>query len=86
MPDYQVYVIINLDGRRYIGISENVAIRLGQHNRGESKWTAKNRPWSLEWMSEKMSLADARRLENMLKRQKGGRGFFNITGLPFVGS
>ena len=29
-----------------------------------------------------MSLSEARKLENFLKRQKGGRGFFEFTGLP----
>lgn len=28
-----------------------------------------------------MSLTEARKLENILKRQKGGVGFFKITGL-----
>jgi hypothetical protein len=31
--------------------------------------------------SEDLSLSDARRLENALKRQKGGTGFYNMTGL-----
>jgi len=36
-----------------------------------------------------MSLSDARKLENLLKRQKGGDGFYKITGLsrpPKAGS
>gem|GEM_PF-6942650 len=28
-----------------------------------------------------MSITDARRLETLLKRQKGGQGFYNLTGL-----
>ena len=28
-----------------------------------------------------MSLSEARKLENLLKRQKGGEGFYKITGL-----
>jgi predicted GIY-YIG superfamily endonuclease len=71
---YQVYLITNPDGRRYIGLSENVSLRLAQHNSGLSKWTAKYSPWSLTWTSISMSLGDARKLENLLKRQKGGVG------------
>jgi hypothetical protein len=29
-----------------------------------------------------MSLSEARKLENFLKRQKGGNGFHEYTGLP----
>ena len=36
---YQVYVLQNPDGRFYIGLSENIQVRLRQHNRGVSKWT-----------------------------------------------
>ena len=86
---YQVYVLRNPTGRLYIGLTENVAARLRQHNAGESKWTAKFGPWELCWTSEPMSLSDARKLENLLKRQKGGDGFYKITGLsrpPKAGS
>ena len=78
---YQVYVLQNPAGKFYIGLSENVAHRLYQHNQGISKWTRKYRPWSLVWTSEPMSLSDALRLETRLKRQKGGVGLRHLTGL-----
>jgi hypothetical protein len=31
-------------------------------------------PWTLEWKSTPRSLGDARALENLMKRQKGGVG------------
>lgn len=74
MKSYRVYVLENLEDRRYIGNTEDVSIRLGQHNDGLSKWTAKHRPWSLLWTSGELSLSDARKLENRMKRQKGGAG------------
>ena len=43
-------------------------------------------PWSLVSQSEEMSLSDARKLEILLKRQKGGDGFYKITGLSRSGS
>lgn len=79
---YQVYVLENELGMRCIGLSEDVHIRLRQHNNGESKWTAKHRPWHHIWIGGKLSLGDARKLENKLKRAKGGNGFYRITGLP----
>jgi putative endonuclease len=72
--NYRVFLIINNAGRRYIGISENVLERLSQHNSGLSKWTAKYMPWNLLWNSNEMNLSEARKLENLLKRQKGGVG------------
>jgi putative endonuclease len=80
-PNYQVYVIQNAEGRFYIGLSENVANRLDQHNHGISKWTRYRGPWTLVWTSEPQSLSDARKLENHLKAQKGGFGFRAIIGL-----
>ena len=71
---YHVYILRNPAGRQYIGVTENVPLRLSQHNAGLSKWTSKYRPWELFWTSRTMTLGDARRLENAMKRQKGGGG------------
>jgi putative endonuclease len=79
---YQVYVIRNTTGKFYIGLNENVQLRLRQHNQGVSKWTRYRGPWSLVWESESLTLSQARKLENRLKRQKGGRGFRKLMGLP----
>jgi putative endonuclease len=78
---YRVYVIENFEKRRYIGLSEKVEHRLEDHNSGVSKWTKYRGPWVLLWTSEAMSLTEARKLENKLKRQKGGSGFYAITGI-----
>ena len=70
-------------GRRfYIGISEDPAKRLEQHN-GEERlgWTHRHRPWALVHSERHDSYTDARRRERHLKRQKGGTGFFAMTGL-----
>jgi predicted GIY-YIG superfamily endonuclease len=79
--EYQVYVIRNLQGRLYIGVSEDVTVRVQQHNDGISTWTKSRGPWALIWTSQRMPLADSRKLENLLKRQKGGEGFYKLTGL-----
>jgi predicted GIY-YIG superfamily endonuclease len=78
---YQVYILQNNKGIFYIGLSEDIALRLEQHNRGISKWTRSRGPWSLVWASAPMSLSEARKLERLLKRQKGGSGFYKLTGL-----
>jgi len=78
---YQVYILRNPKGRRYIGVSEDIHHRLARHNAGVSKWTAKHRPWALHWTSNPMSLSDARKLENQMKRQKGGNGLDRLMKL-----
>ena len=85
MP-YQVYILRNQAGRNYIGLSENVARRLAQHNSGQSRWTRNRGPWQLCWESQELHLAESRRLELLLKRQKGGVGLYRLTGLPRPGS
>ncbi len=79
---YRVYVLRNTEGRFYIGLSEDVLTRLHQHNEGKSSWTSSRGPWSLVWTSPMLTLTHARKLENRLKRQKGGLGFHRLTGLP----
>ncbi len=78
---YRVYVIRNETGRHYVGISDDVNRRLADHNAGTSKWTKGKGPWSIVWTSQELSLSDARQLENKLKRQGRGSGFYAITGL-----
>jgi predicted GIY-YIG superfamily endonuclease len=78
---YRVYVIRNGEGRHYIGLSEDVGQRLVDHNTGVSKWTKHRGPWHLVWTGEPMTLGEARKLENLLKAQKGGEGFYRLTGL-----
>ncbi len=78
MTQYQVYVLRNPSGIFYTGLSENVGLRLEQHNSGLSRWTKNKGPWELYWQSSAMTLSDARKLENKLKRQKGGSGFTTI--------
>jgi putative endonuclease len=75
---YQVYTLLNSEGRRYIGVSNDVDRRLAQHNQGLSTWTRGRGPWLLEWISTPRTLGEARKLENQLKRQKGGGGLDRI--------
>jgi len=79
---YWCYVIYSSTRRQYyIGITDDVARRVQDHNSGISKWTKGKGPWQLEWTKEFQSLSDARKFENILKRQKGGDGFYSLTGI-----
>jgi putative endonuclease len=81
---YQVYILQNAAGRFYIGLSEDIRVRLQQHNDGVSKWTRSRGPWNLLWTSTPMSLSEARKLESLLKRQKGGVGLGFLRGLSRI--
>jgi putative endonuclease len=81
MSLYRVYVVQNAEGKFYIGLSEDVRRRIGQHNDGGSRWTKGRGPWARVWKSKKLSLGGARKLENSLKGQKGGSGFFRLISL-----
>ncbi|PYL67031.1 MAG: hypothetical protein DMF20_04695 [Verrucomicrobia bacterium] len=78
---YRVYILQNHAGKFYIGLSDDVARRVAQHNTGQSRWTKGHGPWTIVWQSEELLLTDARKLENRLKRQGRGKGFYAITGL-----
>ena len=81
MTAYFVYVLCNVHDRHYIGLSDDPERRVAQHNAGISRWAGANGPWRLIWKSEPESLGAARKLENLLKRQKGGAGFYRLAGL-----
>ena len=86
-PAYRVYVLENQKRRRYIGFTEDVSVRVQQHNSGVTTVTRGRGPWKLIWQSDPLGRHDARRLELNLKRQKGGNGFYQLTGLSkFSGS
>ena len=78
---YRVYVPMNPTGKFYIGFTENVPLRIQQHNSGLTRSTRSKGPWKLAWESNALTQSEARRLELNLKRQKGGNGFYQKTGL-----
>ena len=80
---YAVYILWSGTGHCfYTGVTNDVPHRLAQHNAGGSKWTKRHAgTWELVWQRAFPTLGEARRFENRLKRQKGGNGFWQLTGL-----
>ena len=79
---YWVYVLWSISASRfYIGLSEDPAARLLQHNAGESKWSSRYTPWEMVWSESHPGYSRARKKELLLKKQKGGAGFYKLTGL-----
>ena len=79
---YFVYVLWSASaGKFYIGMSEDPETRLLQHNSGVSIWTARHAPWEIVHVEQHENYSSARKKELLLKRQKGGTGFYTLTGL-----
>ena len=76
-----VYVIQNAEGRFYIGMTTDLQLRLIDHNTGVSKSTKYHGPWKLVWSQEYPTIGEARKVENKLKRQGRGTGFYRLIGL-----
>ena len=75
MPGYFVYVLESLKGRLYIGHTNDLARRFGQHNHPEGighlgKYAHKNGPWRLLGYETFESRSDAMRREKQLKSWK----------------
>src|SRR6266478_1735273 len=81
LATYRVYVLQNHGGRFYVGLTDDVPRRVREHNNGQSRWTKARGPWCVVWQSQELTLTEARKLENRLKRQGRGKGFYAITGL-----
>ena len=70
----RVYVLRSLrDGKRYVGITDNVAKRLRQHNRGEVTSTKGRRPFAVVYEEHVGDTAEGRAREKYLKSAAGRR-------------
>ena len=78
---YRVYVIQNRTGKFYVGLTEDVDRRIAQHNVDVAKWTRGKGIWTLIWQSDALPLSEAQKLENPLKRQKGGHRLVHLIGV-----
>ena len=70
----------NAEGRFYVGMTTGLEQRIIDHNNGISKWTNYRGPWKLVWSQACASISEARKLENKLKRQGRGSGFYRMIG------
>ena len=65
---YFVYILYSETFDTYYkGQSNNVQDRIGRHNAGQEKATARYRPWKLVWCTEKKNRSEAMALERKLK-------------------
>jgi putative endonuclease len=71
---FYVYVIISeRTGKYYKGMTENLSLRLKDHNRGGTTSTKSGGPWYLGYYERFQSRAEARVREKYLKSAAGRR-------------
>ena len=69
---YYVYVLrSSLDGELYIGMTDDLDRRVGEHNRGKSRSTRNRRPLTLVYHEEFSSRVEAAKRERFLKSGAG---------------
>ena len=72
---YSVYILRSLrDGRLYVGHTDNLDRRVGEHNAGQGgKFTRPRGPWKLVYAEQHPSRSEAMRRECFLKSVQGSR-------------
>ena len=74
-----VYILHSLKtGRFYIGQTDNLLIRFGQHMAGEVRSTKGYRPWWMPHYEVYQSRSDALRRESELKRKKSAESLRRV--------
>jgi putative endonuclease len=72
---YYVYVIRSIEGRHYVGSTENVEKRLKQHNAPANRgWTNRFTEWKEIYREEFETRLEARRRERDIKKKGGWSG------------
>ena len=73
---FWVYVLENLEGRFYIGQTEDLARRISDHHEvgpSRGKFTLKNGPWTLVWSESHPTRSAAMQREQQIKSMKSAR-------------
>ena len=71
-----VYVLVNDQGRTYVGASVDPQRRVRQHNgqlAGGGRYTARHRPWQLAKVYGPFEKRRALRVERLVKKRRGKR-------------
>jgi len=66
-----VYILEStVNGKFYIGCTDNYRRRFSEHNSGKVKSTSADRPWRIRLVEEYPTLRQARKIEYKLKKLK----------------
>ncbi|MCR4284213.1 MAG: GIY-YIG nuclease family protein [Parcubacteria group bacterium] len=69
---YYVYILQSeKDASRYIGVTEDLKRRLGEHNNGSARYSSTKRPYKIVWYSAFTEKVRAYEFEKYLKSSSG---------------
>lgn len=69
---YYVYVLYSMAlKKRYVGLTNDLRRRFAEHNRGDSNFTNRGKPWILLYYEAFLDKKDAEKEEIFLKTGKG---------------
>ena len=69
---YIVYLLKSLVvNKSYVGFTNNLPLRLKQHNNGKSRYTNLYKPWEVIYTENYITLEEARKREKYLKTAAG---------------
>ncbi len=69
---WRIYVLRSLkDGIHYVGMTQDIARRLEEHNTGKSKFTSGHVPWEVIYFEEVENSVVARQREKYFKTAAG---------------
>ncbi|HEY3250291.1 MAG TPA: GIY-YIG nuclease family protein [Ignavibacteria bacterium] len=85
MNKWYVYILQSKkDKSFYIGCTENLELRIKEHNSGLSKYTSKKIPWALKYFEELKDMKSARSREAFLKRQRNRKFYERLIKTQLV--
>jgi len=73
---FWVYLLQNPDGKFYVGQTDDLQVRVANHNRTDKtcgKFTRKNGPWLLVWSETHSDRSSAMQREREIKSWKSAR-------------
>jgi putative endonuclease len=76
---FYVYLIQSeVDSSFYIGYTSNLELRIKQHNKGESIYSRRKKPWKLVYSEELENKTSALKREKFLKKQKNKDFYYQL--------
>ncbi len=81
---YHVYILRSQKtGRHYIGSTQNLKLRLQQHNENKTRSIRQQGPFKVIYKEECNTLSEARIRELQIKSYKGGEAFKKLIGVSY---
>ncbi|MEX1138966.1 MAG: GIY-YIG nuclease family protein [Bacteroidota bacterium] len=76
---FLIYILRSLlNGKFYVGYTDDIQRRLVEHNAGMSKYTRSGRPWELAYTESYATRSEAMRREKEIKSRKSRKYILSL--------